>query len=282
MPENKNVFSLSKGRARSAGLLAVGVLIGSIGGIGGAIAATKMSDSTITACANTKTGVMRYAKNGKCKKSETSVTWNQQGPVGATGATGPTGAAGQAGQNATVAPLTCATGGTCALGDVGPGGGTVFYVAGSQQLWGRYLEVAPSGWFDGIASDPYLGWCASSTDYAADAISTAIPGDATGAGIGDGWVNSVNIAKHCPFGAATATRMYRGGGKLDWFLPSKGELDQLYLQRNIISGLGDANRWSSTESSLDSGKAWRRFFNADGGNEGIKGFTNLVRPISAF
>jgi len=76
--------------------------------------------------------------------------------------------------------------------------------------------------------------------------------------------------------------MYRGGGKLDWFLPSKGELDQLYLQRNIISGLGDANRWSSTESSLDSGKAWRRFFNADGGNEGIKGFTNLVRPIRAF
>ena len=50
--------------------------------------------------------------------------------------------------------LTCAAGGRCAVGETGPGGGTVFYVASSQftsigSACGtacRYLEVAPVGW----------------------------------------------------------------------------------------------------------------------------------------
>jgi len=53
----------------------------------------------------------------QCKPGLTGAT----GPGGG-GLAGPTGAAGS---NAT---LSCALGGTCALGDSGPGGGKVFYI----------------------------------------------------------------------------------------------------------------------------------------------------------
>jgi len=34
----------------------------------------------------------------------------------------------------------------CAVDAMGPGGGRVFYDAGSVQPWGRFLEVAPQAW----------------------------------------------------------------------------------------------------------------------------------------
>ncbi|MEY5152690.1 MAG: fibronectin type III domain-containing protein [Actinobacteria bacterium] len=49
------------------------------------------------------------------------------------------------------------------VGDTGPGGGTIAYIADTMQPWGRYLEIAPSTWNG--TSDPALTW--------ADAVTAA-------------------------------------------------------------------------------------------------------------
>jgi hypothetical protein len=66
--------------------LIAGVVIGAtVGGIGMVVA----TPNTITACADKRTGAMRYVANGKCNtRTETKVEWNQTGPAGATGASG--------------------------------------------------------------------------------------------------------------------------------------------------------------------------------------------------
>jgi hypothetical protein len=103
------------GSRRSGGaLLLVGVLVGvTVGGGVGVFAAT--STKTVTVCADKKTNVLRYAKNGKCAKTETKVVLNQTGTAGATGDTGDTGATGAKGD-------TGAAGATGAKGDAGATG----------------------------------------------------------------------------------------------------------------------------------------------------------------
>ena len=100
------------GSRRSGGaLLLAGVLVGvAVGGGVGVFAAT--STKTVTVCADKKTNVLRYAKNGKCAKTETKVVLNQTGAAGAKGDTGATGAKGDTG----------ATGATGAKGDTGVAG----------------------------------------------------------------------------------------------------------------------------------------------------------------
>jgi len=63
-----------------------------------------LNDRPIKACADRKTGVMRYIDKGRCKRTERALTWNQIGPQGVpgvTGAQGPAGLSGAAGINGT-------------------------------------------------------------------------------------------------------------------------------------------------------------------------------------
>jgi hypothetical protein len=112
-------------------------------------------------------------------------------------------------------PQACTT--TCLVGDIGPGGGTVVYDAGSAESWGRYLEVAPANW-SGSADSSYRPlWC--------DTNST-VP-SATSSAIGTGRAATQAIAQVCPDGAAVDAREYRGGGQVDWFLASSDEWHQV-------------------------------------------------------
>lgn len=218
----------------------------------------------------------------------------------------------------TIAPtttlaLTCVSGGTCAIGTAGPGGGTVFYVASSDftstgSACGtscRYLEVAPVGWI--TASTP-VGQTNCSTpgtslndpkcEWSGNTSTVLI----TGAGIGEGYAStSAMIAQSGTAGkAATVARAFQGGGKTDWFLPSREELNELCKWAhsdtvNVIcndegyGGLSLTNGgfvaglyWSST--TYDVRLAWYQYFNYFSGRKWADHKSNAyyVRPVRAF
>lgn len=185
------MVSPTKTRVRSPrrSTLVVGILAGFLAGSVGVGLATGESNS-ITACADRKSGAMRLAKNGKCRKSETRVEWNKVGPAGPTGATGPQGAPGAKGATGAdgaagaegpagapgaqgapgiagasgagtnglgfTAMSVCGANGTstCSIGSIGPGGGLIFFVdsAGNHPEF-DYLEAAPD---DASAGIPWI------------------------------------------------------------------------------------------------------------------------------
>ena len=205
------------------------------------------------------------------------------GPAGPTGAqgpgggSGPAGATGPAGSNAT---LTCAQGGTCAIGDTGPGGGIVFIVQTPTAAapW-RYMEAAPNTWSGGSA-DPQIRWCSNASNYVPDLITGDTTTVQTSNAIGAGHLNTRKMLRGCTYGAANAAAAYNGGGKSDWHLPSRDELNQLYLQRTTVGGFQSSWYWSSSEGSSN-GAAMRRFTD----NALIyyfKGDRQYVRPVRTF
>jgi hypothetical protein len=200
------------------------------------------------------------------------------------------------------------------VGQTGPGGGTVFYVATTSFSCGptlaatcTYLEAAPSGWNTG--ADPSLTWATNvnnnrtTTVPAPGAIQTAI---------GTGYQNSNAIVAQtgnvAASSAAVAARAYRGNSLTDWYLPSRDELNQMCKWARGITGdalttlttvctggtsnsgssatgFVDNRYWSSTEFARNSSEEnIARGQNFDGGSQddGEKSDIFFVRPVRAF
>ena len=69
----------------------------------------------------------------------------------------------------------------------------------------------------------------------------------------------------------------------DWFLPSKDELNKLYLNKDEIGSFADEGYWSSSESRYD--RAWYQDFysgNPGAQDEFTKDLYNHVRAVRAF
>ncbi len=67
----------------------------------------------------------------------------------------------------------------------------------------------------------------------------------------------------------------------DWYLPSKYELNLMYLQKAVVGGFADRSYWSSSEN--DSTTAWTQdFTNGTQQNWQLKDFGHYVRAIRAF
>jgi len=174
---------------------------------------------------------------------------------------------------------------------MGPGGGTIFYALMTGFSCGptraatcTYLEAAPSGW-SGASSDPTLDW-ASSGNKSSVVNNTSSPETATATAIGWGFRNTRAIMLQGnnideAVALADAHTVTVGGVVInDWYLPSKDELAQLYLQKAVVGGFLPNNYWSSTEYA--SSLAWLQAFNY--GTQGFarKDATAYVRPVRAF
>jgi hypothetical protein len=88
--------------------------------------------------------------------------------------------------------------------------------------------------------------------------------------------------------AAGLAIAYRGGGYTDWFLPSKDELNIMFINRATINSTATANSgsnfstyyWSSTEYDKDN--AWGHGFTNDYRYFFVKDATLIVRAVRAF
>jgi len=178
------------------------------------------------------------------------------------------------------------------VGDIGPGGGFIFYVNKKGFKCGpnytdtgsptgglcRYLEVAPSGWSNVKpgSRDPYLNWATEanrfkavkgvkSVDYSCIGSSfKGVPSCLAGSGVGNGYKNSIAIVKQGNDAntAAGAARAYRGGSLSDWYLPTLAELNNLlkwgkglpWKSDSTVLGCGTVNSptYGAETAGLDS------------------------------
>ena len=169
-------------------------------------------------------------------------------------------------------PGKCVEGGICSVGQTGPGGGVVFYDAGSIQPWGRYLEAAPADYkVNGARALAEWGCINTSTGATATAIGTgktntaAILATCTTAGI------AADVAiKYSTNTAATG----------QWFLPSKDELNEMYFKRDVIGGFVADFYWSSSDRGAI--YAWMHGFNVGLQIGNSKDIALYVRPVRAF
>ncbi len=106
---------------------------------------------------------------------------------------------------------------------------------------------------------------------------------ATGTAIGKGSQNTTKILNGCST-AGIAARLcgdYSNDSYSDWYLPSKDELNKLYLNQALIGGFASDWYWSSSEFHYY--YAWIQYFaNGNQDNLGDKSWTNRVRAVRAF
>jgi hypothetical protein len=105
----------------------------------------------------------------------------------------------------------------------------------------------------------------------------------TSTDIGKGMNNTLSIINNCSYTVDAAHWCYgvNINGYTDWFLPSKDELNQLYLRKDVIGGFAANVYWSSSEASDQ--LAWsQNFINGIQFENGKQSMAICVRPIRAF
>jgi len=150
------------------------------------------------------------------------------------------------------------------------GGGIVFYVYDG----GQHGLIADTT--DQSTGIRWYGGTSTSTRARADGIAAGLKNTA------------IIIANQGPIDgnafAATVCNEYSvtvGGVTYgDWYLPSKYELNLLYLQKTVVGGFASSGYWSSTEN--DTNYAWLQYFSNGNQYGNLKFSTYSVRAVRAF
>jgi hypothetical protein len=111
-------------------------------------------------------------------------------------------------------------------------------------------------------------------------ITTTLVGTTTAIGTGQENTTAIVLQSGCTSGAAWLCNHLTEGGYTDWYLPSKDELNKLYLNRVAIGGFVSLYYWSSSEYAANS--VWYQNFNNGYQYSLIKGFPRRVRAVRAF
>jgi hypothetical protein len=143
----------------------------------------------------------------------------------------------------------CNTGLQYSCGQIGPGGGTVFYaVSQAFSLSNGYTAACGNNnchYMEAqTAQLPPMAWCVGP-----GATTSISPG--TGAAIGTGYSNTQTMATfsgYCSSGAANAAIASTSGGYTDWYVPSQDEATPFFDFLRYNSWPAN-NCWTSSQSS---------------------------------
>ena len=187
---------------------------------------------------------------------------------------------------------TCAEGGVCALGEIGPGGGKVFYVAATAFSSGApcgvnclYLEMAPNTWSNGT-TDPSLKMQPNKQRSPANGNTR------NNTAIGLGFENTsallsnasgISDAKEAIYSVDILTT-----GKTDWYIPNSLEylamktyLDSCTTACANFTYNSGQNYWSSNYKGNGGWDFKWAISGLDPGNPTLNN-SKPIRPIRAF
>jgi hypothetical protein len=182
------------------------------------------------------------------------------------------------------AGTSCATGGSCAVGDIGPAGGVVFMTPATSGN-GKYYEAAPANWTgtDDLAS--VGAFCSAGT------LSTNSSVNDTQTAIGWGDTLTALFDAGCTGGVVKTVAALTLNGYSDWFIPNSGELAELKNIRTQV-GLINANPaqwsvgtygyWASTGSSAVNAASLVTSSWTMGATTKTDLIHNMVRPVRMF
>lgn len=145
-------------------------------------------------------------------------------------------------------------------------GGIIFYIdsTGEHGLISDTADLKAGTWWNGIYT-------------ATGALKKKI-------GYGDSNTEKI-VSSQGDSGHYAARRCYKStvNGYTDWFMPSRDELNELYLHKSIIGNfVTNGIYWSSTEDGGNYQLAWLQYFSGGAQGNQFKNFTANVRAIRKF